>query len=258
MFKEILELTRISYFIKTRKHLFQKTIAIIAIFGVSFTNLNVAYANEFINEAIVSTSSDQPITGTAEQIVSANKDINNFLNYKLKYSTDNKLATKSFAEKPVITDTVSRKEIEEEKQAEIDKANYAAYQSTLAYSTPNTSRNVIVRDSSATRNVYSDASSYYYGYCTWYVASQKNIPSLWGNAGEWLYSAQNSGYAIGAEPKEGSIIVTNESGWGHVGIVEKVENDTVTISEMNYAGWGIVNNREINENSSVIQGFIYY
>ncbi|MDI6778479.1 MAG: LysM peptidoglycan-binding domain-containing protein [Patescibacteria group bacterium] len=95
-----------------------------------------------------------------------------------------------------------------------------------------------------------------YGYCTWYVAQRKYVP--WGgNAGAWLSNARASGKATGRTPQAGAIIVTGESRWGHVGIVEKVSGNTVTISEMNYAGFGRKSTRTINANSRTVKGFIY-
>lgn len=95
-----------------------------------------------------------------------------------------------------------------------------------------------------------------YGWCTWYVASRRHIP--WGgNAGTWLYHAKSYGAKTGKTPQKGAIIVTGESRWGHVAIVEKVKGDQVTIKEMNYKGWGIVSSRNISAKSSVIKGYIY-
>lgn len=126
-----------------------------------------------------------------------------------------------------------------------------------AENTATSSRDVIVRESIDDRNNVVYSNTYSYGYCTWYVASQRNVPGSWGNAGQWLYSAQTSGYATGNIPQIGAIIVTSESGWGHVGIVESIQDNQITISEMNYLGWGIVNTRDINSNSAIINGFIY-
>lgn len=95
-----------------------------------------------------------------------------------------------------------------------------------------------------------------YGYCTWYVASRRNVP--WsGNAGTWLYHAKAAGYATGRAPKAGAIMVSSESWWGHVAIVEKVSGNTITISEMNYRGWGKKSTRTLDATSRVVKGFIY-
>ncbi|MBU2028613.1 LysM peptidoglycan-binding domain-containing protein [Patescibacteria group bacterium] len=95
-----------------------------------------------------------------------------------------------------------------------------------------------------------------YGYCTWYVAQKRYIP--WGgNAGTWLYNAKAMGYATGKTPRPGAIMVSSESWWGHVAIVEKVKGGQITISEMNYAGWGKRSTRTLSTGSRVIKGFIY-
>lgn len=95
-----------------------------------------------------------------------------------------------------------------------------------------------------------------YGWCTWYVASRRHVP--WGgNAGTWLYHARAYGASTGKAPRKGAIIVTRESRWGHVGIVEKVSGSKVTISEMNYRGWGVKSSRTLSASSSIIKGYIY-
>lgn len=96
-----------------------------------------------------------------------------------------------------------------------------------------------------------------YGYCTWYVSQKKYVP--WGgNAGTWLYHAKAAGYATGRSPRVGSIVVTTEDRrYGHVALVEKVSGGTITVSEMNYAGWGKKSYRTLPANSRVIKGFIY-
>lgn len=95
-----------------------------------------------------------------------------------------------------------------------------------------------------------------WGWCTWYVASKKSIP--WhGNAGTWLAQAQNYGFATGSEPRVGAVIVTSESWFGHVGIVDGVDGDNITISEMNFAGFGRVSTRTIAKSFGKIKGYIY-
>jgi len=95
-----------------------------------------------------------------------------------------------------------------------------------------------------------------YGYCTWYVSQRRYVP--WsGNAGTWLYKAKAMGYATGRSPRVGSIMVSSESWWGHVAIVEKISGGNITISEMNYAGWAKKSSRVLDATSRVIKGFIY-
>ncbi len=96
-----------------------------------------------------------------------------------------------------------------------------------------------------------------YGYCTWYVAQKRFVP--WsGNAGTWLYKAKAMGYRTGRAPAVGSIVVTTENRfYGHVALVEKVSGGNITVSEMNYVGWGKKSSRTLSASSRVIKGFIY-
>ena len=96
-----------------------------------------------------------------------------------------------------------------------------------------------------------------YGYCTWFVAQKRYVP--WsGNAGTWLYKAKAMGYKTGRTPAVGSIVVTTENRfYGHVALVEKVSGGNITVSEMNYVGWGKSSRRTLSASSRVIKGFIY-
>jgi LysM repeat protein len=95
-----------------------------------------------------------------------------------------------------------------------------------------------------------------YGYCTWYVAQKRYVP--WGgNASAWLSNAKASGKATGSTPRPGAIVVTRESRWGHVALVEKVSGSSFTVSEMNYVGFGKKSTRTLSANSGVVRGFIY-
>jgi surface antigen len=95
-----------------------------------------------------------------------------------------------------------------------------------------------------------------YGYCTWYVAQKRYVP--WGgNASAWLTNAKASGKATGRTPRPGAIMVSAESRWGHVALVESVSGSSFTISEMNYAGFGKKSTRTLSANSGVVRGFIY-
>lgn len=96
-----------------------------------------------------------------------------------------------------------------------------------------------------------------YGWCTWYVAQKRYVP--WGgNAGTWLYKAKALGYRTGRSPAVGSIMVTTENRYyGHVALVEKVSGNTITVSEMNYVGWGKTSRRTLSASSRAIKGFIY-
>lgn len=85
---------------------------------------------------------------------------------------------------------------------------------------------------------------YSYGYCTYYVASRRAVPSNWGNANAWYYNAQASGFSVGSTPVAGAIAWTGAGYYGHVAYVERVSGGMVTVSEMNYnGGWNRVSSR---------------
>ncbi len=96
-----------------------------------------------------------------------------------------------------------------------------------------------------------------YGYCTWYVASRRNVP-WFGNAGTWLSGARGAGFATGSTPAVGAIMVTSEGSVGHAALVDSVNGDgTITVSEMNYSGFGRITSRTISATYGAIKGFIY-
>lgn len=129
----------------------------------------------------------------------------------------------------------------------------------IASGTAGTTAGTVGSNTARTFNKYyysSGAHSFPWGWCTWYVASRRHVP--WGgNAGTWLYHAKAYGANIGKTPKVGAIMVSGESVYGHVGIVESVSGGSFTISEMNYKGFGIVDRRTLSTGSGVIKGFIY-
>ena len=95
---------------------------------------------------------------------------------------------------------------------------------------------------------------YAYGYCTWYAynkraAAGSPIGSNWGNATTWAALARASGFAVDKNPRAGDVFQTSGGwgGYGHVGYVESVNNDgSISVSEMNYAGWNRVSSRTID------------
>ncbi|MBU1167237.1 LysM peptidoglycan-binding domain-containing protein [Patescibacteria group bacterium] len=96
-----------------------------------------------------------------------------------------------------------------------------------------------------------------WGWCTWYVAQKRGDVSWRGNAGTWLNGARGSGRSTGKVPAVGAIMVTSESGYGHVAYVEAVNGDKITVSEMNYRGFGVVSSRTVSAKSRVIKGYVY-
>lgn len=97
-----------------------------------------------------------------------------------------------------------------------------------------------------------------YGQCTWYAYYRVPVP--WrGNAGEWYGNAKRAGWAVGSQPKMGAIMVTWENSYyGHVAIVDAVYSDgTWLVSEMNYVGTGVTNQRVVRPGQVPLIGFIY-
>jgi len=96
-----------------------------------------------------------------------------------------------------------------------------------------------------------------FGFCTWYVYNRKPVPWL-GNANQWFSQAIAYGWRTGHTPAAGAIMVTAESGFGHVAYVESVNSDgSWRVSEMNFTAWDVVDNRTIRPGTIPLIGFIY-
>lgn len=89
----------------------------------------------------------------------------------------------------------------------------------------------------------SAGNTYARGYCTWYAKNRRpDLPNNLGNANTWVSRASAQGIPTGSAPRAGAI---GQQG-NHVVYVERVNGDgTVTVSEMNYAGFGVVSSRTV-------------
>ncbi|HSX03039.1 MAG TPA: LysM peptidoglycan-binding domain-containing protein [Candidatus Saccharimonadia bacterium] len=97
---------------------------------------------------------------------------------------------------------------------------------------------------------FGGANGYSFGYCTYYVASRRSVPSNWGDANKWYTNAQASGFSVGATPVPGAIAWTGVGYAGHVAYVESVSGGMVTVSEMNFNGnWDRVTSRTVPASS---------
>lgn len=101
--------------------------------------------------------------------------------------------------------------------------------------------------------------------CTYYAAFQwpgRNGQGVtWSdNAAGWIADARSQGYQISSTPSVGAIAVwgaqAGYSGFGHVGIVTAVTSNSYTVSEQNFKGAGIVDQRTIPWPDSKSAGFI--
>lgn len=102
------------------------------------------------------------------------------------------------------------------------------------------------------------------GNCTWYAyerraAMGRPIGSFWGNGSAWASSARMAGFEVNQTPAPGSIFQTSAGGggYGHVGIVESVDDHNIYVSDMNYAGYNIVTQRTIPRSSLGGYNFIH-
>ncbi|MGH7921664.1 MAG: CHAP domain-containing protein [Candidatus Dormibacteraceae bacterium] len=106
---------------------------------------------------------------------------------------------------------------------------------------------------------FNGGNTFPWGQCTYWVAANFNV--TWsGNADDWLGNAEAQGYATSGTPQAGSIVVWGSGGgyseFGHVAIVESVQSSTsFTVSEMNFYGVGITDERYVTSLSDV-EGFI--
>lgn len=102
--------------------------------------------------------------------------------------------------------------------------------------------------------------SYPWGQCTWYAyvrRHQLGLPcgSHFGNAASWAASAAAYGYSVDHTAQVGDIVVfaPGQAGadatYGHVAIVEAVDGDTITISESNAKGLGVISTRTLSNSS---------
>lgn len=88
----------------------------------------------------------------------------------------------------------------------------------------------------------SAGNTYYHGYCTWYAKEKRpDLPNMLGNGGQWSANAAAQGIPTGSTPRVGAIAEQP----GHVAYVEAVNGNMVTVSEMNYAGFGVVSTRTV-------------
>lgn len=99
----------------------------------------------------------------------------------------------------------------------------------------------------------SAGNAYAFGNCTWYVYEQRaklgrGIGSFWGNASTWAMNGAAAGFTVNKTPAPGAIMQNGGgyNGYGHVAIVETMNADgSITVSEMNYAGFNVVSNRTV-------------
>ena len=116
----------------------------------------------------------------------------------------------------------------------------------------------------ATYEYASTPNTYPVGQCTWGAKTMAPwVGNYWGNAKDWIASAQAAGHSVGTTPVAGAIAVwPNEGGgYGHVAYVTSVSDEhAIQVMESNYAGNMLIGNYRgtFDPTSSAHGGSVYY
>lgn len=111
----------------------------------------------------------------------------------------------------------------------------------------------------------SAGNAYALGNCTWYAYERRAelgrpIGSFWGNASTWGINGAAAGFTVNKTPAPGAIMQNGGgyAGYGHVAIVESMNPDgSITVSEMNYAGFNVVSSRTVPASDFSKYSFIH-
>jgi len=133
-----------------------------------------------------------------------------------------------------------------------------ALASTSSYSSEKTSALSLYTGSVLTTDTY------FFGQCTYWAALRreqigKPVPNDWGNANTWAMNARLAGYTVDHIPAVGAVMQTTAGPFGHVAFVESVDADggSWTISEMNFKGWDVVDERTLPAIEAAQYSFIH-
>ena len=116
----------------------------------------------------------------------------------------------------------------------------------------------------ATSEAASTPNTYPVGQCTWGAKSLAPwAGNNWGNAKDWIASAQAAGHSVGTTPVAGAIAVwPNEGGgYGHVAYVTSASGvNSIQVMESNYAGNMLIGNYRgtFDPTSSAHGGSVFY
>ncbi|MDA5541482.1 CHAP domain-containing protein [Streptococcus thermophilus] len=116
----------------------------------------------------------------------------------------------------------------------------------------------------ATYEYASTPNTYPVGQCTWGAKTMAPwVGNYWGNAKDWIDSAQAAGHSVGTTPVAGAIAVwPNEGGgYGHVAYVTSVSDEhAIQVMESNYAGNMLIDNYRgtFDPTSAACGGSVYY
>ena len=106
--------------------------------------------------------------------------------------------------------------------------------------------------------------TYPVGQCTWGAKSLAPwAGNNWGNAKDWIASAQAAGHSVGTTPVAGAIAVwpNDGGGYGHVAYVTSASGaNSIQVMESNYAGNMLIGNYRgtFDPTSSAHGGSVFY
>lgn len=103
--------------------------------------------------------------------------------------------------------------------------------------------------------------TYVWGNCTWWAAYNRPVPPYLGDGRQWLTNAAAQGMRTSSQPEVAAIVVYRASpGYdvvhGHVAVVIAVGATSFRVSEMNYVGLGVVDERDSPWPDWHVEGFI--
>jgi len=110
----------------------------------------------------------------------------------------------------------------------------------------------------------STPNTYPVGQCTWGAKSLAPwAGNNWGNAKDWIASAQAAGHSVGTTPVAGAIAVwpNDGGGYGHVAYVTSASGvNSIQVMESNYAGNMLIGNYRgtFDPTSSAHGGSVFY
>ena len=157
-------------------------------------------------------------------------------------------------------------EVPAEQPAATSEAAPAASEAPAATSeaAPEAASEASAEQPAATSEAASTPNTYPVGQCTWGVKSLAPwAGNNWGNAKNWIASAQAAGHSVGTTPVAGAIAVwpNDGGGYGHVAYVTSASGvNSIQVMESNYAGNMSISNYRgtFDPTSSAHGGSVFY
>ncbi|WP_347131400.1 CHAP domain-containing protein [Streptococcus thermophilus] len=201
-----------------------------------------APAEEAQAEAPAEATEEATEEAPAEQLVSTSEDVSE--------------TSEAPAEEAPVEEVLAEEVLAEEVPVEEAPVEEALVEEALVEEAP--------AELAATYEYASTPNTYPVGQCTWGAKTMAPwVGNYWGNAKDWIASAQAAGHSVGTTPVAGAIAVwPNEGGgYGHVAYVTSVSDEhAIQVMESNYAGNMLIGNYRgtFDPTSSAHGGSVYY